>query len=107
MRPRSNPAQSNANAIASVMKPKIRLKTMVRRSRFFSTDVEAAAEAPRPPPNMSDRPPPRPLCMSTSTMQMIPTMAYRIPNAMITGADLRQKNHSSVPCVDGSNAAAD
>ena len=35
----------------------------VRRSRLRSTTVEPAMEPPSwPPPNMSDRPPPRPEC---------------------------------------------
>ena len=50
-----------------VTKPKMIAATTVMRSRFRSIMVEPAAEAPRPPPNMSDRPPPRPLCSSTSS----------------------------------------
>ena len=37
----------------------------VMRSRLRSTTVDPAAWAPSPPPNMSDSPPPFPLCSST------------------------------------------
>src|SRR6476620_10330962 len=40
---------------------------MVNRSRLRSATDEPPRELETPPPNMSDRPPPRPLCKSTST----------------------------------------
>jgi hypothetical protein len=48
------------------------------RSRFFSTTVEPAAVAPRPPPNMSDRPPPFPLCSSTRKMRAPEMRTWRM-----------------------------
>ena len=42
--------------------------TMVSRSRFFSTTALPPSEEETPPPNMFDRPPPLPLCSSTSTI---------------------------------------
>ena len=38
----------------------------VSRSRFFSATEEPPSELETPPPNMSERPPPRPLCSRTS-----------------------------------------
>src|SRR5580693_7138353 len=42
--------------------------TMVIRSRFFSTTDEPPCCEVKPPPNMSDRPPPLPLCSRTKTI---------------------------------------
>ena len=56
----------------SVLKANASAKTTVMRSRFFSITVDPAAEAPRPPPNMSESPPPRPLWMSTKKISPIP-----------------------------------
>ena len=42
-----------------------------------STTVEPAAVTPRPPPNMSDSPPPRPLWSSTRMTEMTPEMTCR------------------------------
>src|SRR5215469_1915168 len=41
---------------------------IVSRSRFRSTTDEEPSEDETPPPNRSDRPPPLPLCSSTSTI---------------------------------------
>src|SRR5665647_3826735 len=42
-------------------------RPMVSRFRLRSATPELPAPLEMPPPNMSDRPPPRPLCSSTST----------------------------------------
>ena len=46
-----------------LVKAKITATVTVIRSRFFSTTVEPAAAEPTEPPNMSESPPPLPLCM--------------------------------------------
>ena len=48
------------------------------RSRFCSTTVEPAVWAPMPPPNMSERPPPFPLCRRTRKMRPRPEEAWMI-----------------------------
>src|SRR5665811_384443 len=45
----------------------ISARPMVSRFRLRSATPELPAPLEMPPPNMSDRPPPRPLCSSTST----------------------------------------
>ena len=40
--------------------------------------VEPMALAPMPPPNMSDRPPPLPLCSSTRTIMISEAVTLRI-----------------------------
>ena len=42
-----------------------------------STIVDPAADAPRPPPNMSDRPPPRPLWSSTRKINVSETTMWK------------------------------
>ena len=51
-----------------LVKAKITATVTVIRSRFFSTTVEPAAAEPTEPPNMSERPPPFPLCMRMRKM---------------------------------------
>src|SRR5699024_6922328 len=50
----------------------------VRRFRLRSATPEALAEEETPPPNMSDRPPPRSWCSSTSMLVSRPRTASRI-----------------------------
>ena len=47
----------------TLVKAKITATVTVIRSRFFSTTVDPAAADPTDPPNMSESPPPFPLCM--------------------------------------------
>ena len=70
-------------------KMKIRATMIVRRSRLRSTTVDPAMEPPSwPPPNMSDRPPPRPEC---SRIKKISVRARRmtipVRMAVITAHD--------------------
>ena len=51
-----------------LVKAKITATVTVIRSRFFSTTVEPAAAEPTDPPNMSESPPPFPLCMRMRKM---------------------------------------
>src|SRR3954471_18156910 len=65
--------------------------TTVMRSRFFSTTVEPAAEAPSPPPNMSDRPPPFPLCRSTRRIRVEATIVWITTTTAVSTAATVQR----------------
>src|SRR5262252_10353260 len=60
---------------------------IVSRSRFRSTTDDEPSEELMPPPNRSDRPPPLPLCSSTSStisrLVMIRTMENAITTAVV------------------------
>ena len=61
---------------------------MVQRFRFFSATPDVPAFWVRPPPNISDRPPPLPLCMrmsSVSRMDAMTTMISRTIFRICTG----------------------
>src|SRR6516225_3720467 len=60
---------------------------MVSRSRFRSTTDEEPSEDETPPPNRSDRPPPLPLCSSTSKI-ISRLVMIRITESAIVTADL-------------------
>ena len=66
----------NLMARMTVVNEKTTAVTTVIRSRLRSTTVEPAAAEPRPPPNISDRPPPRPLCSRIRTMRVSETMMW-------------------------------
>ena len=51
-----------------LVKAKTTATVTVIRSRFFSTTVDPAAAEPIDPPNMSERPPPFPLCIRMRKM---------------------------------------
>ena len=55
---------------AVTVKSHTKANTVVIRLRLRSAEAEPSAAAP-PPPNMSDNPPPRPLCKSTPTIMPI------------------------------------
>ena len=55
---------------AVTVKSHTKANTVVMRLRLRSAEAEPSAAAP-PPPNMSDNPPPRPLCKSTPTINPI------------------------------------
>ena len=59
-----------------VVKVQIATSVMVARSRLRSTTVEPAAAELTPPPSMSETPPPRPLCKSTSKMIASETITW-------------------------------
>src|SRR5215469_12173553 len=58
--------------------------TMVIRSRFRSTTEEEPSDEVTPPPNKSDRPPPLPLCRSTSSTISRLVMIKITENATVT-----------------------
>src|SRR5215469_13940913 len=60
---------------------------IVSRSRFRSTTDEEPSEDETPPPNRSDRPPPLPLCSSTSTI-IRKLVRIRTTESAIVTADL-------------------
>src|SRR5579884_440107 len=62
----------------------ITASTMVIRSRFFSTTEEPPCCEVKPPPNMSERPPPLPLCSSTKTISSRLVTARMTSSAMTT-----------------------
>jgi hypothetical protein len=64
-----------------VLKPKAIAVMTVKRSRLRSTTLEEAAAEPIPPPNISERPPPFPLC---SRIEMTRVMHSTIWIAMDT-----------------------
>src|SRR5947207_334300 len=67
-----------------VEKAKTSAATTVMRSRLRSTTVEPAAVAPILPPNMSDSPPPFPLCRSTRKMSRSPSRTWMSPTQKIS-----------------------
>src|ERR1700683_682136 len=60
-------------------------KKIVMRSRFRSTTDEEPSVEETPPPNMSDRPPPFPLCRRTSKTITSDTMIRMTESAISTG----------------------
>src|SRR6202012_5721188 len=58
------------------------------RSRFRSTTDEDPSVEETPPPNMSERPPPLPLCRSTSRTITSETMIRMTESAISTGSSL-------------------
>src|SRR5579875_930079 len=59
---------------------------IVRRSRFRSTTEDDPSEEVTPPPNRSERPPPLPLCSSTSTSIRMLVMIRTIEIPTVTAA---------------------
>src|SRR5580700_3052261 len=60
-------------------------KKIVMRSRFRSTTDEEPSVEETPPPNMSDRPPPFPLCRRTSRTIASDVMIRMTESAISTG----------------------
>ncbi len=54
-----------------VLKPKAIAVKTVKRSRFRSTTLDDAAAEPIPPPNISESPPPLPLCSRIETIRIM------------------------------------
>src|ERR1044071_6283528 len=77
--------------------------TMVIRSRLRSATEEPPTEDCIPPPNMSDRPPPLPLCMSTSSiirpLKTIRAIENPITTAGPTSSDLDGRQGHSLRAV--------
>ena len=84
-----------------VVKAKMTAAVTVMRSRLRSTTVEPAAAAPAPPPNMSDSPPPRPLCRRMSRINASDTVTVR--SVFIIGPDKKIKLIITYPQSAGRN----
>jgi hypothetical protein len=87
-----------------VVKAKTSAATTVMRSRLRSTTVEPAAVAPMLPPNMSDRPPPFPLCSSTKKMSNSESSAWMSPTQKIS---LVKRIAESMTSNEGTGYGAD
>ena len=59
-----------------VVKKKTTAQAMVARSRLRSATVDPAAACPSPPPNISDSPPPLPLCNKIMPISNSDTMTW-------------------------------
>lgn len=65
-----------------VVKPNVTATATVMRLRFVSATVELAAVELALPPNMSDTPPPLPLCSNTRPMSPNAVARWMIPTKM-------------------------
>ncbi len=83
-RPGRGAAYCSLIARMIVVKEKVTAAATVIRSRLRSTTVDPAAADPSPPPNISDRPPPRPLWSRMSTIKVSDTMTWIARMRMVT-----------------------
>ena len=67
-----------------VVNEKMMAVPTVIRSRLRSTTVEPAETPPMAPPNMSERPPPRPLCKRISRISRNETMTWTTTTAAVS-----------------------
>jgi site-specific DNA recombinase len=77
-------AHCSRRARVKVVKVKITAKRTVMRSRLRSATVEPAAAEPTLPPNMSDSPPPFPLCSRIRRIRPSETITWMTTMAMVS-----------------------
>jgi hypothetical protein len=70
----------------TVVKKKHAAQAIVARSKLRSATVDPAAAWPNPPPNISDSPPPFPLCRSTIPMSSNETITWMTMTTIVSSA---------------------
>ena len=78
----------------------------VMRSRFRSTTVEPWAAAPTLPPNMSERPPPFPLCIRMRKISPSAESTSMTMYTQVTASKVASNNRRSLQLAAGQACSA-
>jgi hypothetical protein len=73
----------------------------VRRSRLRSTTVEPPSWVFMPPPNMSDRPPPRPACRRMNRIRVSEAITSMTISSGIIGQSSEGRQLGPAECISG------